>query len=193
MSPGDAVADEGNVHHQFSFTQLGVRVPAIVISPLVPRNIVDHTVYDHTSLLATLQDWFSLPALTNRDAMANRFTHLLSLKVPRDDAPTRLPEPAVSGFRCKGDSEARAAASRKPPQPPERDDRPIEPVLQGFVHVAFLRDYRRANPLARSAILRRYLSVRTRSEALAYIQEVARKRPKPRRRFKRRRPRGDTR
>jgi phospholipase C len=51
----------------FDFTQLGVRVPAIVVSPLIPRGIIDHSVYDHTSVLATVEHIFGLLPLTGRD------------------------------------------------------------------------------------------------------------------------------
>jgi phospholipase C len=47
-------------------------VPAVVISPLLARrNLVDHTVYDHTSVLATLRTIFpQIGAFTMRDRMA---------------------------------------------------------------------------------------------------------------------------
>jgi len=57
VSPGDGIADEDNNHHDFTFMQLGPRVPAIVISPLIPKGTVDNTRYDHTSLLATLESF----------------------------------------------------------------------------------------------------------------------------------------
>jgi len=40
----------------FNFTRLVMRVPAILISPWVPRGLVDSVVYDHTALLATVID-----------------------------------------------------------------------------------------------------------------------------------------
>lgn len=103
VSSGDIVIDKDNNHHNFSFTQLGVRVPAIVISPLIPRNMIDHTIYDHTSLLATVEALFGLKPLTKRDAAAQSLTRLISLNIPRIDAPLTLPEPAVSGFHCNDD------------------------------------------------------------------------------------------
>ncbi|MHB1756460.1 MAG: alkaline phosphatase family protein [Leptospirillum sp.] len=60
----------------FGFDRLGIRVPAILISPLVGKGILDHTLYDHTSLLATVKKVFGLPLfLTKRDASANTFEH----------------------------------------------------------------------------------------------------------------------
>ena len=63
--------------YQFNFNYLGVRVPAVVISPWIPKNLVDHTVYDHTSVLATLQSRFpELGYFTQRDKLANDLSHL---------------------------------------------------------------------------------------------------------------------
>jgi phospholipase C len=56
----------------FRFDRLGVRVPAILVSPWVAGGHVDHTVYDHTSVPATIKKMFGLPRfLTARDAAAN--------------------------------------------------------------------------------------------------------------------------
>lgn len=56
----------------FAFDRLGVRVPALLVSPWVGEGRVDHTVYDHTSIAATLKKLLGLPAfLTARDAAAN--------------------------------------------------------------------------------------------------------------------------
>ena len=73
-----------------------MRVPAIVASPLIPGNLVDHRLYDHASIPATVEACFGLAALTRRDAQANNLTSLLSLQSPRGDAMTTLPEPADS-------------------------------------------------------------------------------------------------
>jgi phospholipase C len=80
--------------HGFDFTQFGVRVPAVIISPLIPRGRVDHTLYDHSSVLKTLEELFDLPALTDRDGKANSLVRLLSLNSPRTDCPSVLTSPA---------------------------------------------------------------------------------------------------
>ena len=46
----------------------GVRVPTLVISPFAKRGFVDHTVYDTTAILKTLEVRFGLPSLGARDA-----------------------------------------------------------------------------------------------------------------------------
>ena len=50
----------------------GTRIPALVVSPrLRDRFSVDHTQYDTTSILATIERRFGLPPLTTRDAAVN--------------------------------------------------------------------------------------------------------------------------
>jgi phospholipase C len=89
--PGaQAPGDDGNGDHNFPFDQLGVRVPALIISPWVGRNVIDHTIYDHTSLLATVEKLFGLTTLTNRDATASDFLEVFSQIAPRDDTPNPL-------------------------------------------------------------------------------------------------------
>jgi phospholipase C len=78
----------------FDFTRLGVRVPTILVSPWVEKGSVDSTVYEHSSLPATIQILFDLPdALTGRDEAANTFEKNLSLSTPRSDTPLTLPVP----------------------------------------------------------------------------------------------------
>ena len=49
----------------------GARVPALVVSPLLQKTGVDHTEYDTTSILATIEHRWQLPALGSRDAAVN--------------------------------------------------------------------------------------------------------------------------
>jgi phospholipase C len=79
---------------KFNFTRLGVRVPAILISPWVERGSVDSTLYEHASLPATVRAVFGLPhSLTARDRAANTFERSLTRRSPRGDAPLTLPVP----------------------------------------------------------------------------------------------------
>jgi phospholipase C len=47
----------------------GVRVPVIVISPFARRGFVDHTQYDTSSILSTIEHRFGLAPLNSRDAL----------------------------------------------------------------------------------------------------------------------------
>ena len=75
----------------FDFTRFGVRVPAVLVSPLIPAGTVfrvpGSTPLDHTSVLKTIQTRWGLPALTARDAAAPDVGDVLSLAAPRTDDP----------------------------------------------------------------------------------------------------------
>ncbi len=74
----------------FAFDRFGVRVPTLLISPLIAPGTVYRvpdgtTPLDHTSLLKTVEQRWSLPALTARDAAAPGFGDVLTLSTPRTD------------------------------------------------------------------------------------------------------------
>jgi phospholipase C len=138
VSPGDRFAPDVN-RHRFQFDQLGVRVPAVVVSPFTARGLVDHTTYDHTSLLATVEHLWGLAPLTQRDAAAARFDHLFGLAAPRDDTPTRLPDPAVSGAADCEDSLLHHLAGELEAIPSELSQE-VDATLLGFVQVALARE-----------------------------------------------------
>ncbi|HYZ56094.1 MAG TPA: alkaline phosphatase family protein [Streptosporangiaceae bacterium] len=71
VEPGESVYD--------GFSRYGFRVPSVVVSPYAKRNYVSHVYYDHTSILATLERKWNLPALTYRDANANDLTDFIDL------------------------------------------------------------------------------------------------------------------
>ena len=48
----------------------GLRVPTLIVSPYAKRGYVDHTVYDTTSILKTIETRFGLAPLGERDAKA---------------------------------------------------------------------------------------------------------------------------
>jgi phospholipase C len=78
------------------FDRYGFRVPAVVISPRAKRKHVSHTLYDHTSILKTIETKWNLPALTARDANANSLLDCLDLKgKPAFLHPPVLPPPAL--------------------------------------------------------------------------------------------------
>jgi len=85
------------------FDRYGFRVPAGVISPYARRDFVSHTVYDHTSVLKTVETKWNLPALTRRDANASDVLAMIDLKAkPAFLTPPRLPDPAnpALSYRC---------------------------------------------------------------------------------------------
>jgi len=77
------------------FDRYGFRVPSGVVSPFAKEDHVSHTVYDHTSILKTVEEKWNLPALTRRDANANSLFDMLDLhKKPAFLEPPSLPAPA---------------------------------------------------------------------------------------------------
>lgn len=76
VPPGDQPTVSLN-RHGFDFSNYGVRVPAVVVSPWIQPQ-VDPRVYDHTSVLATIECLLDMPALTNRDRLATDLLHLVS-------------------------------------------------------------------------------------------------------------------
>jgi acid phosphatase len=65
----------------------GTRIPALVISPGLRGNfVVDHTQYDTTSILATIEQRFGLQPLTSRDAEVNSMFDVFSAKPTRRNA-----------------------------------------------------------------------------------------------------------
>jgi phospholipase C len=175
VAPGDPITDPENNLHNFDFTQLGVRVPAIIISPLIPRNIIDHSVYDHTSALATIEHIFGLLPLTDRDRQANALNHLFSLDAPRTDAPLKLPDPVQSGITYTEEPEESIAAKQVAANPVKAAE-PPDPAVHGFLHIAFLRERQASSQPEHEQHTARYLSASSsRAEAKRYLVEVRHK------------------
>jgi phospholipase C len=95
VPPGDApLPPPAKNSVGFKYGRYGVRVPAIVISPWIPKGVVDHTVYDHASALRTVERRLEVPPLTARDKNANDLAHLFSLEAPRNCI-QELPRPKI--------------------------------------------------------------------------------------------------
>jgi len=59
----------------------GTRIPALVISPFAKKHFVDHTQYDTTSILATIEHRWNLPPLTSRDAAVADLGNALTISL----------------------------------------------------------------------------------------------------------------
>lgn len=174
VAPGDVPKFRSANKYGFTFEQYGPRVPAVVISPLIPANLIDHRVYDHASIPATLEAIFNLPAMTQRDAKANHLLSLVSLTSPRTDAPESLPEPAKSAAV----GIAAPSAAINVPGPPAT--RPAQAVdadrnMPGFLYVAMRSDMDLSPPEQHPAILARFGGIQTREDARQYIEDVREK------------------
>lgn len=99
--------------YNFKFDRLGVRVPAMFISPWIEPGTVLHTPsgpqptsqYEHSSIPATVKKLFNLKDfLTKRDAWAGTFEVVCNRTSPRTDCPVTLPEPTrLRSFDAKED------------------------------------------------------------------------------------------
>jgi phospholipase C len=99
--PETAVAPDNSVGElNFDFKRFGLRVPTVLVSPLIAPATVYRaagpTPFDHTSILATLEKRFGLPSLTRRDAAAPHVGGVLTLARPRQDDPLAGIEVPVS-------------------------------------------------------------------------------------------------
>jgi len=102
LNPGDGSHPNTSTTFGDDYTRYGFRVPAVVVSPWAKSGYTSHTVYDHASLLATIQRKWNLPALTLRDANAN---HLGDCLVSSGAAPFAAPPAlAPAPVRTEADS-----------------------------------------------------------------------------------------
>jgi phospholipase C len=173
VAPGAATAPGDHPHdglnkHGFTFEQYGPRVPAIVVSPLIVAGTVDHTVYDHASVLATLERLFGLQALTRRDAAASDVTHLFTQAAPRGDCPAKLnhPAPLLKAARRALPDEELAEIDEQPL--PESGD------LRGALSILLKTEIELSSrsPAAIAGLIAKVKRIRTRGEARAYIASV---------------------
>jgi phospholipase C len=169
-APGDD-PDYGYNKYGFDFTRFGVRVPAVVVSPLIPAGTVDHTQYDHSSVLKTVEQLFGLAPLTQRDAAASGVEHLLSLSTPRTDCPLSLNSPAPLMM-----------AKKAPLADEESAARDMQPVPRTGNMVGTLQVMRKTEielsggtPAERAAIQARFDAIQTRGQARDYIASVMEK------------------
>ena len=66
---------------------LGLRVPALLVSPWAQRGYVSHVQYDHTSILSFIAQRFGLPPLSPREAASNSFETAFEFDAPPREAP----------------------------------------------------------------------------------------------------------
>ena len=71
-----------------------MRIPFIAISPFSKPHYVSHVIGDHTSVLATIEAKWNLPALTYRDANAATVADFLDLRQAAFLSPPTLLAPA---------------------------------------------------------------------------------------------------
>lgn len=101
VPPPKAVSPDGVVipHSKpggsgFPFNRLGVRIPAVLVSPLIKAGTISNTLYDHTSVIKTALETVGLKkTLLEREAKANDLSGAINLSKPRTDIPKITPRP----------------------------------------------------------------------------------------------------
>ena len=87
--PPKAVAPDQH-NEEYTFDRLGIRVPALLVSPWVKRGVLSER-FDHTSLLRYLSDKWDLGPLGARTAEAKSFAGSIGyLNAPRGDTPLSI-------------------------------------------------------------------------------------------------------
>lgn len=165
VPPGDSNVNGLQALNGFDFARFGVRVPAVVVSPRIQAGTVDHTIYDHTSILATVERCFGMGSLTKRDEAANDLIHLFAGQPLRgDDAcPKVLVSPAPSS------PDAQIEVPREIDQP-----LPVSGNWLGFLQILLKSELEEAagDAAAQAAILGAFDGIKTTTQAKAYMQRM---------------------
>jgi hypothetical protein len=175
--------------HGFMFDQLGARVPAVVISPLVRKGTIEHRLLEHCSVLKTVCQLFNIPFLQHARDLHSvcGLLHLASLPAPRTDTPARLPPAVVSDFKratrvASPDGGTPRATGLHPARVhgdftagflgrPLLASNPPDSMVATTLRVAAIRNMA-LEPQGKAAITARVAAIKTDEEAVAYIKEV---------------------
>lgn len=133
----------------------------MIVSPWISKGIVDKIVYDHTSILATLEKLLVLTPLTARDAGANDILHLLQPNM-RTDTPAVLNNPVRSLSARRADTNA-------------LDDQPLSQAgnVPGFLAIHLKADLELSGDEASpQEVFNRFAKMTTVGEARAYAHAV---------------------
>jgi phospholipase C len=155
----------------FGFDRLGVRVPAVLVSPWIPEGtVVSGRIFEHASIPATVAGQFmggSVQA-SPREMNANTFADLLSLPAPRKDY-IRFALDADPGTSSDTSSVGQVL---KVQTGTATSDLPLSPVLQEQVRQL----QQEEKVLPREAQTGTDIStIKTEAQANAYIQAVTAK------------------
>lgn len=159
LSPADTLTQTGNNQNGFNFKRYGVRVPAVIISPKVGKNVIDHRVYDHSSISRTLQRLFALDWMTPRDKNAQSLMELLILNGTfRSDCPMQTPDPATFSETSALVQNAGISTTKG--------------SLPGFLHAALKTDLELSPEEEHPLIMAKFAQISTLEDAREYMNEV---------------------
>jgi phospholipase C len=153
----------------FTFDRLGPRVPTVIVSPLIPKNLIDHRVYEHSSVISTLIRRFRLGQLTPRTSSSRDFRSLVTLDAPRQ-TPMTLPDP-MAGIMARSIKLTVADTEAEKPDAPLDDD--PTGLIASVVGSGLVQHLEVTPTSEHPAIRERVKALRTHHDALEYLKEVA--------------------
>ncbi len=133
--PDDSAGEYG-----FDFRRFGVRVPTVLVSPLIAsgtvyRSPAPRPPHDHTSILATAEKRWNVKPLTRRDSVAPDLASVLTLTKPRTDdalANVKVPKSGKGPSASNGPDHLQkvyADAASRLPLADKDGERPSAPPL----------------------------------------------------------------
>jgi hypothetical protein len=158
----------------FAFDRLGIRVPAVLISPWVAAGtVIDGRTFEHASIPATVTSFFigAYDQRTPREKAADTFLDLLSLDTMRQDWTIfNVGGAAAARARVGGDYNAVSI-----PQPDPASYNPNRPASQLLLdQVKHLNAAEQKLPAAQQTGMD-ISKIRTEAQASAYIKSVTAK------------------
>jgi phospholipase C len=163
-----------NPNYSFLFNRLGVRVPAILVSAYTAKGTIigddpgdAATVFDHTSVLATVEKLFGLEPLTKRDAAANTLEVAINLTAPRllpAEALTQLPDPAADAVVAGAADPAKIFAAN--------DQAPLSANQETMAALALACELQITPPDYHAALISNHQKIVEQKDASDYIQKV---------------------
>ena len=162
VNPGDKPSDAT----VFDFKRLGVRVPAVLVSPFIERGTIIHDkIFDHTSIIATARKLFipewEKSALTERDRLANTFEDCLTRSTARPGKvkfPKQTPEPPSVHFEFAATKELTNSSSQQ-----------LSDFQQAMLFQAVHAD---SSMLPGHTVAARFGSITTETETAEYLEQV---------------------
>jgi phospholipase C len=104
------------------FGQMGIRIPAVTVSPWARRAHVSHSIFGFESILKMIEYRFGLAPLTRRDAYAQNIARSFDWKSkPRLELPALPHAPQVAGAQCSSQAPGAKAGTGVAQRPKEHD------------------------------------------------------------------------
>ena len=98
------VRSSANVGEDFG--QMGMRIPAVLVSPFAKRNHVDHNIYGFESILKLIRYRYGLAPLTTRDQYAKNIARSFDFEAkPNYEIPDLPDPPTVVASACMASPE----------------------------------------------------------------------------------------